>query len=595
MKEIKQKNKKQVPFADVSRKKVTSVKPHKSVAAAPGTSYVRMLVVFVILIVTFIAFIPALHNGILKTWDDQAYVTNNDLVKSISANGIMRIFKEDKGLYANYHPLTTLSLAINYYFSKDEPFGYHLTNLIFHLLNTLLVFIFIYLLTKKNLEIAAVTALLFGLSPVHVESVAWISERKDVLYAFFFLASLITYQQFLKKSDWKLYAVSLFLFLCAMLSKAMAASLPLVLILVGFMEKKRWSWKLLPDKIPYFIVAILLGFLAVRIQTEGMAIGDNSFPLHLRIFHACYGFAAYILKIFLPFGLSAFYPYPYPLINAGWVINTFPPVFYLTLLLTIAIFGFSVFGVISSRKNLYITGFGLLFYAVTIALVLQFLPVGRASMADRYAYIPSIGLFFIAGYFVHLLYQTKTFKVPIIVIVVIYAGLLFFLTREQTKVWKNDETLWSNVIRLYPLDNRVTIAYASRSQFYQGEGNPREALKDLLLVAEWNPKDDNALDRIGKIYGKELNELETSFKFFQQAYQANPQNLIVINDLATAYGIKGDYSTSLEYTLKGLEINKNDAALLYTAGLTYSNLGQLALGKEYFDKAAAIDSTYKRK
>ena len=244
-------------------------KLQKPFSAVAVPSLTRSLVGAVILVLTFTAYFPSLQNSLLKAWDDQDYVTNNDLVKSLSANNILKIFREDKGEYANYHPLTTLSLAINYHFSKDNPYGYHLTNLLLHLLNTLLVFIFIYILTQKKTEIAAVTALLFGLSPIHVESVAWISERKDVLYTFFFLASLISYQRFLKRSDWKLYAASLVLFLCSLLSKAMAASLPLVLILIGFMEKRRWSWKLLPDKIPYFILAILLGLYAVMIQAEG--------------------------------------------------------------------------------------------------------------------------------------------------------------------------------------------------------------------------------------------------------------------------------------------------------------------------------------
>ena len=558
-------------------------------------SYARALIVSVILVVTFIAFYPSLQNDLLKTWDDQAYVTNNDLIKNLSGSDILRIFRDDRGLYANYHPLTTLSLAINYHFSKENPFGYHLTNLILHLLNTLLVFIFIYLLTKKNQEIAAVTALLFGLNSIHVESVAWISERKDVLYAFFFLASLIAYQHFLKRPDWKLYALSLVLFLGSMMSKAMAASLPLVLILIGFMEKRQWSWKLLPDKIPFFILAILFGLYAIRIQAASSAIGGIMFPLVMRIFHAGYGFTGYILKIFFPVGLSAYYPYPYPLVNSAWITDNTPPVFFLTLIATIAIFCFSIYCILSGRKKLHVPGFGLLFYAVTIVLVLQFLPVGRAIMADRYAYIPSIGLFLMAGYYINLLYQRKGARVAVMVLGALYAGLLFYLTREQNQVWKNDETLWSNAVRNYPSDNRYALAFANRANFYQMDGKPREALKDLLLVAGWNKKDDNVLDKIGKIYGKDLNDLETSVMYFQQAYQVNPQNLEVIKDMTTIYGIKGDLNKSLEYSLKGLEIDKNDAFLLYSAGVSYSNLGQQALGKQYIDKAIALDPSLRRK
>ena len=117
-----------------NRNKVIQQQP---VSVAPDPSYSGILIVVVILAVTFMAFFPAFNNDLLKTWDDQAYVTNNQLVKSLSGNNILKIFKTDKGLYANYHPLTTLSLAINYQFSKENPFGYHLTNLLLHLLNTL--------------------------------------------------------------------------------------------------------------------------------------------------------------------------------------------------------------------------------------------------------------------------------------------------------------------------------------------------------------------------------------------------------------------------------------------------------------------------
>jgi len=596
MKGINHNRKRRLPGSSTAprQKPATPVKNVKTISDSRGKGYTRPLLVAVILLITFAAYFPSLNNDLLKTWDDQAYITNNTLIKTLSAESILKIFKEDKGMYANYHPLTTLSLAVNYHFSKEEPFGYHLVNLLLHLLNTLLVFVFIYFLTRKNLEIAAVAALLFGLNPMHVESVAWISERKDVLYAFFFLASVVSYQQFLRRSDWKWYALTLFLFLCSMLSKAMAASLPLVLILIGFMETRRWSWKLLPDKIPFFIIALLLGLYAIRIQAEGNAIGSITFPLGMRILHACYGYALYILKIFIPVGLSAFYPYPYPLINASWITNTMPPVLYITLPVTLVIFIFSLWALASGKKTLQAAGFGLLFYGVTIAMVLQFLPVGRAIMADRYAYIPSVGLALIPAFIASLLYAKKNWRTPVIVMLALYAGFLFYQTRQQTRLWKNDGTLWSNVIDLYPADSRVTLAYSNRAQYLQSEGKPKEALQDMLLVAQWNPKDDNALDRIGRIYGKDMHDLQGSIRYFQMAYQLNPKNLDAIIDLATVYGMTGDFNRSLEFSLKGLEIDKNDAALLYNAGITYSNLGQVKLGKDYMDRAIKTDPSLNR-
>ena len=528
--QIKKQISKKTPVGNSQNKNTPSVKAAKPHFLIQSSSYSKWLVSAIILLITFAAYFPSLQNGMLKTWDDQAYVTNNNLIKSLSPTSISKIFKEDRGLYANYHPLTTLSLAVNYHFSKDKPFAYHFTNLLLHILNTLLVFLFIFHLSKNNLVIAAVSTLLFGLNPIHVESVAWISERKDVLYAFFFLTSTIAYQKFLQKSDWKLYALSLTLFLFSMLSKAMAASLPLVLILIGFIETRKWTFKLFLDKIPYFLIAVALGYYAVRIQAEGNAIGSVMFPLVKRILHAGFGFSAYIFKILLPINLSAFYPYPYPLVNSGWITNTIPASFYLTLLSTIAIVCFAFFGLLSKRKNMNMLSFGLLFYAFTIALVLQFLPVGRAIMADRYAYIPSIGLFFIIGYFANLLLESKSKRGFIIIAIAFYSAFLFFSTIKQCKVWKNDETLWSHAIRIYPDDNRIALVYENRALYYQIINRPKDALPDFIKVSEWNPKNDNTLEVIGKIYGKELNDIETSIQYFEHAYTVNPKNLNVIQD-----------------------------------------------------------------
>ena len=591
----KKQNYKKAPIWTSHNTRFPSAKSEKPNYLTQSSLYSKWLVLVIILLITFAAYFPSQQNGMLKTWDDQAYVTNNTLIKSLSPTSIAKIFKEDRGLYANYHPLTTLSLALNYHFSKEKPFGYHFTNLLLHILNTLLVFLFIFHLSKNNLVVAAVSTLLFGLNPIHVESVAWISERKDVLYAFFFLASIIAYQKFIQNSDWKLYALSLIMFLFSMLSKAMAASLPLVLILISYIETRKWNLRLFLDKIPYFLLAVALGYYAVRIQAEGNAIGSVMFPLVKRFLHAGFGFSAYIFKILLPINLSAFYPYPYPLVNSGWITNTIPASFYLTLLSTIAIVCFAVFGLLSKRKNMNILGFGLLFYAFTIALVLQFLPVGRAIIADRYAYIPSIGLFFIIGYFANLLFESKVKRGFIIIAIAFYSVFLFFSTIQQCKVWKNDEILWSHAISIYPNDNRIALVYENRALYYQIINRPKDALPDFIKVSEWNPKNDKILEVIGKIYGKELKDIETSIQYFEQAHTVNPNNLNVIQDLATAYGIKGDFNKSLEYSLIGLKIDDKNAFLLFNVGITYTNLGQAELGKKYIERAVKIDSTLKLK
>lgn len=567
--------------------------PGKPVNNQIKSRYPKALIAGVILIITFLAFIPSFRYDLLKAWDDQAYVTNNDQVKSLSFDNIKRIFKEDKGLYANYHPLTIVSLAVNYHFSKLDSLGYHLTNLFLHLLNTLLVFVFIYYLTGKRLEIAAFVSLFFGLHPMHVESVTWISERKDVLYTFFFLSSLIAYQFFIKKNNLILYILSLLLFLFSLLSKAMAVSLPLVLILLDYLAKRKWSFRIVIEKLPFFLFSIILGIVAVKIQSENGAIGNITFPMSNRILHIFYGFVMYILKIFVPSGLSAFYPYPYPLVNSAWVLDKIPPVFFFTFVVALLILVFTVIQVLRPGKYSGMIVFGVLFYAATLAVVLQFIPVGRAIMADRYSYIPSIGIFLTAGYMLYQLYRNPKFKIIAIVVFLIYSGLLFYMTFERNKVWENDETLWTDVIKTYPNDNRIALALNNRAMYYYGENKMNEALEDYLILSSFNPRDADLLDKIGNIYGQKLNDLDNALLFFQKAYEVNPRNVQVLRDLGTVYGMKRDPQKSLEYSLKGLQLKGDDKLLLMNIAISYQNLGEPGKAMEYKNKARQIDPTLK--
>lgn len=182
-----------------------ATKKHKEISKKAGKATVpsseksdkRLMAIClaVIAITTYFVFSPSLQND-FTNWDDELYVLNNHLVVSNSID-IAKIFSNP--VAANYHPLTILSLSINYQDGKLDPSGYHFENVILHLLNTILVFFFIYLLTKGNLLMSSVVSLFFGIHPMHVESVSWVSERKDVLYVFFFIAGLITYLFYLKK------------------------------------------------------------------------------------------------------------------------------------------------------------------------------------------------------------------------------------------------------------------------------------------------------------------------------------------------------------------------------------------------------------
>jgi len=571
---------------------VSSAKPELTHGKPP--SRLNLLLPCAILIITFAAYFPSLQNDLLKTWDDQAYITSNDLIKSLSPDNIIRIFKEDKGLYANYHPLTTLSLAINHSISGDRPFGYHLTNLFLHLLNTLLVFLFIYLLPGKKVVPAAIVSLLFGIHPMHVESVAWVSERKDVLYTMFFLASLIAYQVYLqRKNDPKFYLLALLLFTCSLLSKAMAAPLPLILFLIDHIIARKLSFKIFLEKAPFFLFSIVFGIIAMKIQASSNATSSDLFSLSSRFLHSCYGFIAYIVKILIPSGLSAFYPYPYPLVNSAWVLDHTPAVFFLTLILSILILIIFIILIIKSEARYKTVVFGMLFYTATILLVLQFIPVGRVIMADRYAYLASIGIFILIGFPADHFYQKKRYRPFVLICIIAYGGALTVMTFQRSKVWKNDETLWTDVIEKYPGDNRIMLPIANRANYFYLENRMPEALKDYLLAASINPNDDMVLEKIGRIYGKEMNNLDSAFRYLTRAYEKNNNNPDVLSGLAVVYGMKGDLKKSLQFSLAGLKFKGDDPSLLYNIGITYQNLGEKEKGEEFLKRAFRLDPSLK--
>ena len=385
------------------RKPVNQLKKiQKSVPPSPGkVDHIRhnpetwhhWVCITIIAICTFVTFQPALNNQFLKTWDDSVYVTGNNLINGLTVKHIKEMFsfhKELQTLTKNYHPLTTLSLAVNHQFAGLSPRSYYLTNILIHIFNAILVYLLIFLLSGRKIWGALLAGLLFAVHPMHVESVAWISERKDVLYSLFFISGLIVYYYYLKEKK-IIYLVCVFiLFFLSVLAKAMAVVFPLVLLLMDILLQRKWSFRIVVEKIPFFIISVFFGMLAIRIQSEGAINEWQTFTLYQRIMHASYGFVSYLSSFFDPSHLSAFYPYP--AINEH---GQLPMIFSVSPFIFAFIIGLSIACLFVKNKLVKVFGFGMLFYFVTLALVLQFLSVGKAITADRYTYIPYIGLLFI--------------------------------------------------------------------------------------------------------------------------------------------------------------------------------------------------------
>ncbi len=418
---------------------------------------IHFLIAFVIAFITWLVFKDSLEN-LFTNWDDPGYIQDNTFIKDLSGSGIRRIFTNP--VMGNYHPLTILSYALEYSYVKFEPWLYHFDSLVLHLVNTILVYWLVLKLTGKPI-VAILTSLLFGIHPMHVESVVWISGRKDVLYGLFYLLSCIFYLNYSndknnKKGLW--YGISLLMFFLSLLSKGVAVTLPLSLLLFDYLKGRTFSKGVFIEKIPYFLLSIVFGITSVMVQEHAGALVQKVIynPLE-RVALGFYALFTYLWKVLLPIKLCNFYPYP-P--KVGGTL----PIWYFIIPLVVLALAFLIWKFAAKKR---IVVFGVLFFIANIALLLQFLPVGDALVAERYSYIPYLGLFYMAGELVY--YQInggKLNRLVVIIVVLGYVGVLSAMSFQRIPAWYNAISLWRDELEKEPVN--VPPAYNNLGYIYYG-------------------------------------------------------------------------------------------------------------------------------
>ena len=467
-------------------KKPTSTRQNKSKKNAATQADMPWIWILAVCAITAIAFFPMLSNG-FTNWDDQFYITSNPWLIDPDWASIF-----SKPLMANYHPLTVATLALNYQISELSPFTYHLVNWLVHVANTGLVFYFAYRLAGNKPWVGFITAFLFGIHPMHVESVAWASERKDVLFTFFFLLSLIWYFQYIRSKTGTKYAITLVFFFLSLVSKPAAVSLPLVLLLMDWYsgrslsDKKVWL-----EKIPFFILSLIFGILTIKYQEASKAFADATlYPFWQKVIFSFYGFGEYIKRIFWPFPLSAIHPFP--------ASGSIPPSYY--VMIGIGILALALAWYFRERKYII---FGIGFYAVNIVLVLQLLTFGHAVIAERYTYVPYIGLFFVIAMAWELSSLSDTMKKGVLAMILLAGAGFAFASFNHVKVWKDAGTLWTNAIATYP---DSYMARSNRGQFLAAKkGAYDEALADYAIALKAIPNDSFSLINRATIYINQQN------------------------------------------------------------------------------------------
>ncbi|MFZ4543425.1 MAG: tetratricopeptide repeat protein [Saprospiraceae bacterium] len=527
-----------------------SRKEQKAVhTSAPATKNYKMywiggLMAFLILIAQY-TYKNALDNQFVS-WDDTMYVTENPMFLQYGKPNMPDVWKTPIAL--NYHPLTMKSLLMNGQNlgkkAETDARPFISTNVWLHAFNCALVFLFLFLLTEGSWFVAFFGGLLFAVHPMHVESVAWVSERKDVLYSFFFLLASVAYLNFLKdrKTWWMIAVIGFFILSC--LSKAMAVSLVPVLLLMDWHKGRSLKdLKVWTEKIPLFAIALLFGLIAMDIQKGGnfhgffnniegikaaLASGDKLSLLNRFIF-AAYGMMQYIFRFFAPFDLSPFYPYPVEEFQG----LPLPAMYSAHLGLFILLCGLCAWS-LKYTKSIF---FGFAYYFFTVILVAQLISVGLVVMADRYTYLPYIGIS--AGLLIWIEKNTarkQNLKYASWVILSIFSVFCLTLTMKQVDVWQDTETLFSSARKLYP-------------------------------------KDENILNNLGLHYGK-TGKLEESRACFEEALSAPypVRQATIYEGLGNYYGIKNNPQKAVEMFTKAIELNPLKGNFYYNRAMAYMSI-----------------------
>jgi len=503
-------------------------------------------------LVTFCVYLPALFNDFVNL-DDYVYVVFNQKIASFGVELFRSSFLDF--IAELWIPLTWISLAIDHAIWGLNPLGYHLTNNILHACNSFFVAVLAARLVtawdesrgcdvEKTFSIShnavALTAgLLFGIMPLHVESVAWVTERKDVLNAFFALPALVMYLGYVQShkesgsanirfSD-RRYLSVLALFLLSLLSKSMTVTFPVVLLIIDWFPLRRFTddkpiIPILLEKVPFLLGSLLVGVITLIAQQGTMQSFEFASPM-TRLLVAGKALIFYLWKMVWPSGLMPFYVHP------GNSISLLSLEYFLPLILVLMISGFCIWSVFTRRTTILPAVW--LFYLITIFPVLGFSQSGPQAMADRFAYFPSLGPIILAAVCANLLYGScaksignlKLLKSGTIVVVCLILAGYGFVTLRMIQVWHNTETLWTRVIDLEPMQSGR--AYFERGQHYVNAGAFEKSLPDLQISLDIaNRKNFKSIHKIYSLRGDAylgMSRYQESIEDFSQAIRLAPE------------------------------------------------------------------------
>jgi protein O-mannosyl-transferase len=557
---------------------------------------------------TLLVYLPALRNDFVEL-DDAVYVLDNPFIRSF--DGTMLRWAFFHFFAANWHPLAWISHALDYAVWGLDPLGHHLTNIILHAVNTFVVVLLaarlLSALDEKSTDAgspalskdrmiliaAGLTGLLFGLHPVHVESVAWVAERKDLLCALFFLLSILWYTKYANcaasdadtrrapaKFFNEYYIAALGFFVLALLSKPMAVTLPLVLLLLDWfpysrIHNMRTFWSAVIEKLPFIGLSLASSILTILAQKAGEAlVSAQMVPLSDRVLVAARSLLGYLGNMVLPSDLAPYYPYPglheISLYRAEYLI----PVILVTLITTVCI-------KVMQRQKIWLAVW--CYYVITLLPVLGIVQVGGQAMADRYTYLPGLGPFLLVGLAGAWIYAWVNARVRnpqlmnrlgfAIAIAVIL--LLSTLTIRQIGIWKNSMVVFDAI--LAKDSRRSPMVYFHRGVAFEKAGQVEKAIDDYTKAISLFPSYYEAFFSRGTAYDR-MGRLDRAIEDYSVAISLKPASY-------EAYTNRGLVNKKMGRKNEAFSDFERAIALSESAGKAYFNLGVMHAEAGLFDKA----------
>lgn len=554
------------------------------------------LIVLLILFGTFLVFSKAIYFD-FTNWDDDYLVYQNKFVLAFAKDGFSAFLNLELLVR---DPLSLISHAFTYKLWGLNPAPYHLINILLHIINTYLVYLFCRFLSS-SVFVQLIVTFLFAFHPYHVESVAWVAERKDVLYSVFFLLGLIFYCRYIFSSRRLFLYVSLTLSFLSVLSKTAAVVFPIILFVIDYLLERKISKKTILEKVPFLFIMLIFGLIQilpstlVALRPDVLEINvirlenfQNFFEYSFfdRIFLVSYSYLSYFLGILFPAKLSVIHPYPFN------ISEYLPLKFYLSLALLIVFF---VIIIILKRKNIITRQilFGLMFFSAAILLVVQIIPVkGVSLVAERYTYIASIGLFFAFATVVNNAITISYLKgrkfSNVFILGILTASILcfsVFITYKRIDVWQNSITLFSDVINKYPL---VAAAYINRGNAKSDLNDLDGALKDLNTAVRYVPGNADSWYNRGCVKLK-MKDNKGAILDFNKATHLRPRFVRAIINRGIAFSHIDSNNLSIKDFNYVLTFEKNNVYALYNKARIYYKLNDYRMSEASFNEVLKTD------